>query len=247
MIKIVKELKGFSGNRIFLVDRNNQLLIRKRGNVVRNIERMLALADNYPLPKIYSYSDTRLDMEYVHGLDIRSYLKINSYENLLAFIVDILNNFKKDSIEKDYSTVYKNKLLNIKLDGLGFTREELFNRLPKILPSSTYHGDMTFENIIYNTNMGKFVLIDPATIEYDSYIFDIAKMRQDLHCGWFIRNDRIMVDVKLKHIQQQLFINYPESNDDYLLILMLLRVYNHATPGSFEHKFLTERIKSLWK
>ena len=102
--------------------------------------------------------------------------------------------------------------------------------MPKVLPRSVYHGDMTLENIIYNTNTGKFVLIDPVTTEYDSYIFDIAKMRQDLQCGWFIRNNHIMIDVKLKHIQQQLFIKYPESNNDYLLILMLLRVYCYAKP-----------------
>jgi RIO-like serine/threonine protein kinase len=248
MIKIIKELKGFSGNRVFLVDKDNRLSIRKRGSVARNVERMRVLADHYPVPQIYSYTDFSLDMEYIHGLDIRSYLKIYPYEGLLNFILDTLERFRQNSIPKDYSQVYLYKLSKINLQSdLGFTKQELFDRLPKILPASTYHGDMTLENIIYNTNTGKFVLIDPVTTEYDSYIFDIAKMRQDLHCGWFIRHDPAMIDVKIKHIQQQLFSHYPESNDDYLLILMLLRVYCYTTPGSFEHGFLTERIQSLWK
>jgi len=248
MIKIIKELKGFSGNRIFLVDKDNRLSIRKRGSVARNVERMRALADQYPVPKIYSSTTNSLDMEYIHGLDIRSYLKIYPYETLLNFIEDTLDRFKLSSIDKDYSEIYKTKLSKIdRISDLGFTQDQLFDRLPKILPSSTYHGDMTLENIIYNINTGKFVLIDPVTTEYDSYIFDIAKMRQDLHCGWFIRHDPVMIDVKIKHIQQQLFSRYPESNNDYLLILMLLRVYCYTTPGSFEHGFLTERIQSLWK
>lgn len=249
MIKIIKELHGFSNNRIFLINQNDHLLIRKKGNILRNVERMLALSnEHYPVPKIYSHTDNQLDMEYIHGLDIKSYLKIYPYENLLNFIVDILDNFSNNIELKDYSEIYKSKLLNITIDNnLGFSHEELFDRLPKVLPRSVYHGDMTLENIIYNTNTGKFVLIDPVTTEYDSYIFDIAKMRQDLQCGWFIRNNHIMIDVKLKHIQQQLFIKYPESNNDYLLILMLLRVYCYAKPGSLEHKFLTERIQSLWK
>ena len=108
-----------------------------------------------------------------------------------------------------------------------------------------YHGDLTLENILY-TNPD-FHLIDPVTIEYDSYIFDIAKMRQDLECKWFLRDSNIKLDTKLQQIQDRLKEDYPEAFDDSLLILMLLRVYNHASEGSYEQKFLLREIEKLWK
>jgi aminoglycoside phosphotransferase family enzyme len=129
---------------------------------------------------------------------------------------------------------------------MPFTREQLLERLPKILPSSNYHGDLTLENIIFTTNRG-FFLLDCATTEYDSYIFDIAKLRQDLELGWFTRKDNAMLNVKTKHIQQKILQQYPVANNDHLLILMLLRVYRRSQPDTLERNFLLKGIKSLWK
>jgi hypothetical protein len=187
-------------------------------------------------------------MEYIHGLDIKTYLPINSYEPLLNFIVEILERFKLNSVPKDYTDSYIAKLDQITFDSdIVFTKDQLLNKLPRILPASQYHGDLTLENILYGMDTKSFYLIDPITSEFDSYIFDIAKLRQDLHCGWFIRHDHTMIDVKIKHIQQELLSLYPAANNDYLLILMLLRVYRYSKPNSFERKFLTKGINSLWK
>ena len=59
---------------------------------------------------------------------------------------------------------------------MPFTANELYAKLPKTLPSSEYHGDFTLENILYSLK-DDFVLIDPLTTEYDSYVFDLAKLR----------------------------------------------------------------------
>lgn len=244
--KIVKELHGFSGNQILLMQKNNKLFVRKIGNITRNIERMQALSSEYPLPQLYTVSKKMIDMEYLHGLDIKSYLKVNNYERLLDFLLSILEKLSKNSIDKDYTETYIKKLYEVSFDEFSFTREQLLERLPKILPSSNYHGDLTLENIIYTADRG-FFLIDCATIEYDSYIFDIAKLRQDLELGWFTRKDNAMLDVKTKHIQQKLLEVYPQANNDYLLILMLLRVYRHSFPNTLERTFLLEGINSLWK
>ena len=74
--------------------------------------------------------------------------------------------------------------------------------MPRVLQSSNYHGDLTLEKIIYTSDRG-FFLIDCTTIEYDSYIFDIAKLRQDLELGWFNRKDNLIIDVKIKKIQKK--------------------------------------------
>lgn len=244
--KVIKELHGFSGNQILLMQKHEKLFVRKIGNISRNIERMQALTEDYPLPQLYTISKKMIDMEYLHGLDIKSYLKTNNYEKLLEFLLSVLDNLSKNSVDKDYTETYIKKLQEVSFDELPFTREQLLERLPRVLPSSNYHGDLTLENIIFTVDRG-FFLIDCATVEYDSYIFDIAKLRQDLELGWFIRKDSVMLDVKTKHIQQKILEKYPRANNDYLLILMLLRVYRHSKPNTLERNFLLEGINLLWK
>lgn len=244
--KVVKEFHGFSGNQILLMQKHDKLFVRKIGDVSRNLERMQVLCEDYPLPQLYTVSEKMIDMEYLHGLDIKSYLRTNNYEKLLEFLLCILEKFSTIIINKDYTEIYIKKLQEINFDELPFTCEQLLDRLPRQLPSSNYHGDLTLENIIWTADRG-FFLIDCATIEYDSYIFDIAKLRQDLELGWFTRKDNAMLNVKTKHIQQKILQQYPIANNDYLLILMLLRVYRHSQPGTLERNFLLEGITSLWK
>ena len=243
---IIKELHGFSGNQIFLIQTQDKFFVRKIGNISRNIERMQALSPSYPLPKIYSVSEKIIDMEYLHGLDIKSYLKSNNYNKLLDFLLSILDRLSKNAIDKDYTNIYVKKLHEISFDEFPFTREQLLDCLPKVLPSSDYHGDLTLENIIFTADRG-FFLIDCVTIEYDSYIFDIAKLRQDLELGWFVRNNNLMYNVKTKRIQQKILEIYPVADNKYLLILMLLRVYKYSKPDTIERNFLLQGIKSLWK
>jgi RIO-like serine/threonine protein kinase len=244
--KVVKELYGFSGNQILLMQKHNKLFVRKIGNISRNIERMQALSVEYPLPQLYTVSKKIIDMEYLHGLDIKTYLKTNNYEKLLDFILSILEKLSSGAVDNDYTETYIKKLQEVSFDEMPFTREQLLERLPKTLPSSNYHGDLTLENIIFTADRG-FFLIDCATTEYDSYIFDIAKLRQDLELGWFTRKDNTMLEVKTKHIQKVILEKYPKGNNDYLLILMLLRVYRHTLPNTLERNFILQGINKLWK
>ena len=244
--QILKELIGFSGSKIFLISRNKQLFVRKINNVDRNYERLTALYPNYPVPKILSKFESTLDMEYIHGLDMINYLKNYSIDPFVDFASGIIKQFSTTTVLKDYTDVYHKKLQHVDFDNILFSKNDLLEKLPKLLPQSTYHGDFTLENIIYRSD-GKFFMIDCVTIEYDSWVFDIAKMRQDLECHWFIRKDRTLIDVKLQHIQDQLLSLFPEANNDYLLILMLLRVYVHTDTDSTERQFLTTEINRLWK
>lgn len=245
--KVIKELKGHSGSKIFLMEKNNNTFIRKVGNVERNYERLNALYGDYNVPFIYEKNDEILDMEYIHGLDMKTYLISGSVSNLANFIIHNLNNLSKNSVDKDYTEIYEKKLewVDKEKDYLPFTKKELIDKLPKTLPSSNYHGDMTLENILHTDN--DFYFIDPVTIEYDSYIFDIAKLRQDLECKWFLRHTSLTLDVKLNHIQNRLRQNFKYADNDYLLILMLLRVYLHTQTGDFNHQFILREINRLWK
>lgn len=247
MDKIIKELSGHSGSKIYLMEGSRGLFVRKINNVERNYERLDSLyISGYSVPKIYSYTDNQIDMEYIHGLDMRNYLIHNTTTKLENFILETFNYFRESSVKKDYTQVYEKKLEWLKNNTeLPFTKEQLIERLPRELPSSTYHGDLTLENIIHSDS--GFYMIDAVSIEYDSYIFDIAKMRQDLECKWFLRKTNVLLDYKLQNIQDRLRKIHPLAFNDNLLILMLLRVYLHTKDGDFEREFILREIRRLWK
>lgn len=222
------------------------LYVKKYGDVSRNVERLTALDfAGYPVPKIYSYRGNELEMEYLHGLDMKTYLIHNNTKRVFQFISNTLNSFKKTAKQKDYTATYESKLEWMKDGEFPFTKKQLLEVLPKHLPQSMYHGDMTLENIMY-TDPG-FHMIDAVTTEYDSYIFDIAKMRQDLECKWFLRNDDVRLDTKLQNLQESLKGKFPEAFDDSLLILMLLRVIRYCDYKDANYNFLMKEIVRLWK
>ena len=175
----IKELKGFSGSKIYLMRNDGGLFIRKMENVDRNYIKLNELSEHFNVPKVYTYNNNILDMEYIHGLDMKSYLAVRDTKRLTDFLIDTLSKFSDDVQMNDYTNVYVDKLKYIKLPSeIIFTKEQLLEKLPKRLPRSKYFGDLTLENMIYGED-GQFHFIDGMTSDYDSYIFDIAKLRQD--------------------------------------------------------------------
>ena len=246
MEKLLKKLTGHSGSTVALMQADDRMFVRKIENVERNYERLSALLGYVDVPKIYHYDGTIMDMEYIHGTDMRNYLLNNPIKDLTEFLINTLTLFQSKCIDKDYTNVYNEMLSWIEPDMFPFTKEQLIENLPKMLPKSVYHGDMTLENIIHSTS-GRFYFIDAVTLKYDSWVFDIAKLRQDLECKWFLRHNSAMLDVKLLNIQETVLKKFPIANDDYILILMLLRVYLHCDKDSLEYDFVMREIKRLWK
>lgn len=246
MDKLLKELKGHSGSYIELRENELRRYVRKVGNVERNHERLDALQGIVPVPKVYAYDGETMDMEYIHGHDMKTWLTNNTPFRLTAFLVNHLSYFARYSVDKDYTQDYEEWLGNVdKPWDFPFTKMQLLERLPKILPQSTYHGDMTLENIINANN--KFYFIDPVTVPFDSYVFDIAKLRQDLDCKWFLRNDSIRIEAKLIDIRETILEEFPLANNNYILILMLLRVYCHCEKNSIEYDLIMREVNRLWK
>lgn len=247
---VIKQFKGFSGSRILLCKNANTVFVRKIGNIERNYQKMQMLLEHeFDIPRIINKTHDVLDMEYIHGLDIKTFIKIRNVESLLEYIKITVNKFKKiNNLSKDYSETYHNQLSFIDNDEyLPFNSEQLITRLPKILDSSLCHGDFTLENIIHSSD--KFYMIDPSTGVYDSWIFDIAKLRQDLDCLWFVRNEKKKEEYKieLQYIKSKLELLFPDAFDDHLYILMLLRVYKYASKDTLEHRLLVNEVNRLWK
>lgn len=246
---IIKEFSGFSGSKVFLIKNFNDFFIRKINNVERNYQKMTILKEaGFLVPNVIYKHDDTLNMEYISGIDIKTFLRTNDTRILTDFIITSIKRFKDmGSVEKDYTDIYYEQLSWLKDDNaLPFNVEQLVMRLPKILPSSLCHGDFTLENIIYKDPV--FYMIDPSTGSYDSWVFDLAKLRQDLDARWFVRNKTDHgLEIELNFIKEALKTEFPEAFDDYLYILMLLRVYKYSQHDSDEHAFLLKEIKRLWK
>ena len=243
-MNVIKTLKGFSGSQVLLCQGDDgKAFVRKTNNVSRNYERLTKLKD-YPVPKILHYDGNVLDMEYIPGIDMKTYLTRKSPDALAGFLLHTLERFSTNSKETNYTSIYHKKLEGIDFTTLPFTKQELIDKLPESLPQSEYFGDFTLDNIIYSK--GQFYLIDGIESEYNSYIFDIAKLNQDLKCGWFTRNTSLNFAVKLNYISECLH-SFQHADNLYLTILMLLRVYPYTHPKSREKKFIESRIQKLWK
>jgi hypothetical protein len=248
MERKIKEFSGFSGSYIYLMEDDEKKFIRKINNIERNYNKLIQLNDlNYNVPKIYKKSNNTLDMQYIQGIDMRFFLKTHDLNLFTDSIIELINNFKKTEKIKNYKDCYIKKLEEIENYKIfPFTKKEFLLKLPEKLPQSICHGDLTFDNLIFSNS--KFYMIDCITGDFDSWIFDIIKLRQDLKCKWFLRdsNDKSLYNC-LELIENKLKKEYPQAFDDNLLILMLLRVYKYTKKDSIEEKFIIENIQSLWK
>jgi hypothetical protein len=245
----IKEFQGYSGSTVLLLQDHDLVFVRKINNVARNIERLTALKDiGINIPEIISLSDNQYDMKYIPHVDMVTWLLHNPIDQFISWMIDCINKLKEQSFDKNWEEVYNTKLTSTSLDQywskLKFTSDELIARLPKQLPASNYHGDLTMENCIYS-NDGQFYMIDPITTDYNSWIFDLAKLMQDLESGWFIRNKKVIIQGKLWAIRSFLLDTFPQINNPNLLILMLLRVLPY-TKTIKDQQFIIKEVNRLW-
>jgi len=243
-MKVIKELVGYSGSQVLLIQ-DPDVRVRKIGNVDRNLERYRSLATlNLPLPKILSYTENSYDMEYISCLDMGTYLLTNRVTGLADFLKSTIDQLSSATCSKDYQEVYDKKLQQVNFDQLQFTKDQLLERLPALLPQSHYHGDLTLENVLYDLHNDRFVLIDPLTTDYDSWVFDLAKLRQDVSCQWFIRHQQYGIHSKLDELAESLEV-YEYFNNDSILILMLLRVLPYVQGN--DRDYIINKANKLWK
>ena len=159
--KIIKEFKGFSKSKIFLIERKNKLFVEKKFNISRNVEQLKSLSGSFRVPKITNIKKNSFEMEYIHGLDMASYLNEYDAKSLALFLEKTLNKLSKQKKFKikDYKETYISFLKTIEFfKDLPFKPNQLLNKLPRFLPQTQYHGDLTLENIIFSKNF--FYLID---------------------------------------------------------------------------------------
>lgn len=257
-----KVLKGHSGSIVTLKYSNSHPYIEKVGNVRRNFERMTALSKyNWiVLPQIYLYDEANeiLQMEYIHGLDMKTYLRHNKPNALADHLVGITYHLRDIRHDRTSPVPYHKRLMIPVTDSIrwldkekhpfNFNFEEFYKRIHPYLylaPHSEYIGDLTLENIIWTEDRG-FIHIDPVTTPYHSVEYDLAKLRQDTVHHWFLRNDP-NPDANL--VQSLSYINEALPTFEgsrYHDILMLLRIYRHCDPYTSDYNFIARTVNRLW-
>lgn len=245
-MKEIKQFYGYSGSKICLLEDEGSLFVRKEGSISRNIERYDALKDlKLSFPNIIKKTNEYYDMEYVKHIDINTYLKFFDGEMLSDFILSTISILSCEQNSKDYTVVYFNMLESISWDLFSFKKEDIMDRLPAYLPCSKYHGDLTLDNILFDTEKENFVLIDPITSVYDSFVFDLAKLNQDLLCGWFARDEVNNHAEKTNKIFEKIKSKHAFIENRYLTILMLFRILPYCQ-NTKDKNFLIEKIEKLW-
>lgn len=246
---VIKHLCGYSGSQVLLIREGDTTFVRKFGQNARNLERLDALETlGIALPRILERSDDHYDMEYIRHTDMVGWLSHNAIDGFVRWMSDLISMLDATSVPKDYLLIYRERLSSPALadfiPSLPFSPMDLIDRLPRHLPSGQYHGDLTMDNCLHGVD-GKFYLIDPLTSDYDGWVFDMAKLMQDLECGWFIRNRNVMLKGKLWAIKSMLVAEHPVIDNRFLLILMLLRILPYAKSDE-DKRFLISEITRLW-
>lgn len=243
---IIKQLTGHSGATVNLVEKDNKIVVEKFGKGTdRNHAQMLVLGHSAAQPTILSYDNGHLVMEYVPSTDMKHYLINENRTQLVHFIkstYDTLSGIIYDQT-KDYLPVYERRLSAA--EWLPASIGEIIALLPRYLPQTLYHGDFTMNNILYDYNNARFVLIDAMTTDLDSIHFDISKLRQDLDCGWFIRDSNLLLSNRLLTLSEELGSYCAYYNNNAMAILALLRVWPYSS--ELDKKWLADQIDKLWK
>ncbi|SEH23212.1 phosphotransferase [Selenomonas sp. KH1T6] len=267
-------LGGHSGCQILLCeDESGETFVRKISSSIDYNERLIVqkkkqesfhdglikvpqvLRDGYISNGLYYF-----DMEYVHGITLAEYIKEVEVSEIKG-IVDIL--ISSARTEKDCQSgaaapkAFQNKIKNLKRK-LSKLDNGIINEAIEILAShdwskilsSACHGDMTLENIIVRNN--ELYLIDFLDSFFDSWVFDLSTILQDVEVLWHYRDEKIdnntvirliiMRDLLFNKLQELMGADYIEVY--YTLLLKLIRIYPY-TKDELTYNFLNKKTREV--
>lgn len=252
-MKIIKELSGNSGCKVYLFENDNIYFIRKISSSIEYNERLIAqiekqknaLSSGIKSPLIiecgYKNKLFFADMEYVNGQSLASYFEQIPVTSIHNFIDSIIPSMDGNYTNNETNNIIKTKLNEIK-NKILVSDENIENAFEIVnsidwsnLPISYCHGDLTLENIIHKD--GGFYCIDFLDSFVDSWIVDAAKLLQDFLCCWSYRNSTLSANliVRLTVAKDYLIQMVEAINKDYviylygMLIIHLLRILQYQS------------------
>jgi thiamine kinase-like enzyme len=203
-IKILKQLSGHSGCKIYLIEEGERIYIRKYSASTDYNERFLKQINkqsefeypNIKSPKIIKqyYKNGLLvcDMEFIRGYQFNEWYYLipskeldSAVDSLLMFIS---SNYRNSTYINKHNEIHEkidslNKTIYIPKKVLDFIKNVDYSNIPIGL----CHGDLTFENIIIDNEKNIF-LIDFLDSFIESPLIDIGKLFQETHLLWSFRN-----------------------------------------------------------
>lgn len=249
MIKLV----GNSGCKLELsIENDIPVVVKSQGNFLDLDYKVLFNLHEHGvnIPEYYEVAPERVVMRFLDGLNVIDYIdEDRDLDKLVEFCKHTINLFRENSLVEDRTAELQDKFQTldqlIDKNQLNFKLHELYDKIPKQVPCGLYHGDLTLENIIYWND--EFYLIDANYSTLNSLAFDSAKLRQDSECGWFVRNSiqSSAFNDRLKYINQQIKSINNYTQNDNLLIFMLLRVIPYCKNVQ-DKEWLIKHINQLW-
>ncbi len=197
---IVKEFKGHSGCRVFLLEKDGILKVKKisssesyNSRLEKQIEKQLNFNSSFAkAPKIFNsgFDDSKLwyEMEFINGLNFCDFVESKTKVEILHFFSTIMefirnNNSIAGDIQSEVSTKVQNLRVGKRYD---YYKEHILDYDWDKVKKSYCHGDLTFENIIFSNNSLYF--IDFLDSFANSRVIDYSKVLQDLFFAWSWRS-----------------------------------------------------------
>lgn len=149
---------------------------------------------NIKTPKILNIGKNYFNMEFINGKNFIQFVEDKNIENVIFQIdniINYLNEIKKMTIESDvnFHDAMFNKLETLETEKLhpkiyDYIIEQLTNEELKI-ESTFCHGDLSLSNMIFKDK--EIFLVDFLDPFFNTYLTDIAKIRQDSLYFWLFR------------------------------------------------------------
>ena len=234
------KLIGHSGCDLQLVGSST---VRKTSPNVDYNKRLIKQADkqnnfrhpSVKTPKIINigYKDNLayFDMEYIRGVTLAKFCQVADIQNIENIINALTNT---NDFKSDIKKHVKNKCLT--LDNFPHS---IIDSVDWIVPTGNCHGDLTFENILIDSQ-GQPYVIDFLDSYVDSIEIDYSKLMQDSFCGWSFRSLNNVPWHILRYINDMLC-----SKRRYILLLInLYRIIPYTTNRN-THKWLQSQIERI--
>ena len=254
--QLIKQLVGHGGGVVKLMCIEGEYYVSKSGtNAGESASLLQKLAKvGFNTPKIYDIHPTYIEMEYIDGIDMQTFINTAStlqLTQLFEFIKQYFTFCLDNSQEESRLDQIDRKLEHLQTIGcfnlVNININNLYQQLPCAYPcNEVFHGDFTFDNIIYHDD--QFYMIDCNPTSLNSIWFDGNKLRQDLDCLWFVRNykNQSNYSVVCADLSERLKKTFDFLRNDSILIFMLMRILPYCTDKSTE-EFLIREINKLCK
>jgi thiamine kinase-like enzyme len=275
--RFVKELNGYSGCKIYLYENQEGILFVRKISPNKNYNPRLKkqaekqkyfydflMSENVKTPKIFQQGEKEglyfFDMEYIPGKNLIEIIPFSSQEELKKIVYVLIDLIRKMKELKRPSFIsikekIKNKVskINSKLNiDAPFLNEIITSSENFLDVEETFcHGDLTFENILYDQEKEEYFLIDFLDSFIENYWFDLVKLFQDIEGKWYIIRNRYLdkknIEIKMdfigKKIKKEFETDPYWTKHNLLLKLNFARILPYAKKEDFE--LIIDIIKNI--